>query len=624
MTTADRIAEAFAVQRQGDLPAAEAVYRSVLATEPDNVNALQLLGLICRATHRLDEAVTVLTAALNLRPDVAELYNNRGLCHLDQERYAVAEEDFREAIRRKGRYPEAWNNFGLALLQLGRHQEAEQAFTRALALQPNNPLTLCNLAGTLRHLKRLREAEACCRKALEIRPDYPEAENNLGMVLGVMDRHAEAEACFRRSLATMRSPRVLCNLAHLLRETGRPEEAAEWYQATLDLDPKNCEAAQYLANLNLDLGNLDTAEALCRKYKEFDPQPAAALAQLAVIMEFRDQMAEAERCRLEAIALDPQCYQALHDLGMQYLLTGRWDEGWPLMENRWRLPPYPQAPSPQPRWTGDSLAGKTILLWSEQGQGDTIQFVRYARQVRQFGARVVLLCPANLGPLLERCAGIDQITYPGEPLLVVDTHCPLLSLAGVFHTTPQTVPAEVPYLAVDAKLQMLWKERLNGLAGFKVGIVWRGNWKFKYDRYRSVSLSAFSPLANIPNVHLISLQKGRGSEEMATIGASLGIHDLGEDYQRGTFADTAAIVKNLDLVVSVDTAVAHLAGALAVPVWLANRRNSDWRWLLEGGRTPWYPTMRIFRQQQLGEWGPVFEAMGKFLRHRAARGTIGK
>jgi hypothetical protein len=252
-------------------------------------------------------------------------------------------------------------------------------------------------------------------------------------------------------------------------------------------------------------------------------------------------------------------------------------------------------------------------LWAEQGLGDTLQFIRYAPRVKQRGGIVLVEPPAPLARLVAGCPGIDRLVAPGSVLAdSFDVHAPLMSLPGLLGTTLATVPARVPYLVADAALTGSWREQLRPLRGFKIGIAWQGNPQHPRDRFRSIPLSQFAPLAGIEGVRLLSLQKGPGSEQLAAVAHHFVVTDLGS--QLDDMMDTAAVMRNLDLVITADTAIAHLAGALGVPVWVALPVAPDWRWLLERQDSPWYPTMRLFRQARWGDWEDVFQRLAAALR----------
>ena len=296
---------------------------------------------------------------------------------------------------------------------------------------------------------------------------------------------------------------------------------------------------------------------------------------------------------------------------------GRFEQGWAGYEWRWKCKEFGSLPPFQPPlWDGSFLDGRTILVHAEQGLGDTLQFIRYVPSLHQRGGRVILMCQPPLVRLLTRSPGIERLLAHGDPVPEFDVHTPLLSLPRLLGTTLESVPADVPYLEAEPQLVEAWRHRLGSYPGFKVGIVWQGNPKFRLDRLRSIPLAQFAPLARVPGVHQFSLQKGPGAEQLAAVTDRFPVTDLGRRLD--DFMDTAAVLKNLDLVISVDTAIAHLAGALGIPVWVALPFAPDWRWLMGREDSPWYPTMRLFRQTRPGQWEDVFHHIAEALQRRLA------
>lgn len=300
-------------------------------------------------------------------------------------------------------------------------------------------------------------------------------------------------------------------------------------------------------------------------------------------------------------------------LGKILLLRGDFPRGWP--EYEWRLSAarYKRRFFARPCWDGSPLTGRTILIHAEQGLGDTLQFVRYARQLKALGGHVILECWRALAGILSRTPGIDQFIEHDAPPPPFDVHAPLLSLPGILGATVETIPFESPYVSPDETLVQHWGSELGRIADFKIGICWQGDANYYGDCLRSIPLAQFAPLASIKGVRLISLQKGPGTKQLAESGKNIAVLDLGErlDEHSGQFEDTAAVMRHLDLVVTSDTAVAHLAGALCVPVWLALEECPDWRWLLDREDCPWYPSMRLFRQKRFGDWGEVFARIAR-------------
>jgi hypothetical protein len=320
---------------------------------------------------------------------------------------------------------------------------------------------------------------------------------------------------------------------------------------------------------------------------------------------------EAVLCFREAIRFKPDYADAHYNLGHVLLQQGRLEEGWREYEWRWHRECAMQIPYRVPRWDGAPFEGKTILLHDEQGLGDTIQFLRYAPLVKQKGGIVALGCSPVLLSLASACAGIDSV-IPWGATLTIDLYASVMSLPGIFQTSLHTIPAAIPYLAADSARVEYWRGTLAGEPRFKVGIVWQGSTRHTGDSARSIPLSQFAPLAEVPGVALFGLQIGPGVEQLDTAG--LPVTDLGSAFDPAALADLAAVLVNLDLLISVDTAPVHLAGALGVPVWIALPRLPDWRWLLDRSDSPWYPTARLFRQAEPGNWQPVFDQMAQALK----------
>jgi len=326
------------------------------------------------------------------------------------------------------------------------------------------------------------------------------------------------------------------------------------------------------------------------------------------MLRFQGRLKESLTSYQIALWLDPRSASAHWNRSLAWLQAGDFEQGWSEYEWRWQRQKAKPHAFRQPLWDGSSLAGRTIALHVEQGTGDTFQFIRYAALVKQRGGTVILRCPSPLIPLLSRCRGVDQLVSESAELPHSDAQAPLMSLPGIFKTSLATVPATVPYLFVDERRVEAWRSHVRSTAGFTVGIAWQGNRHHAWDHHRSVPLSAFASLASLPGVCLISLQKGYGSEQVRSLGKRLPIIELPSEQNPAaeSFVDTAAIMKSLDLVITVDTSIAHLAGALGVPVWVGLSLMADWRWLFDREDTAWYPSMRLFRQTRLGDWTSVF------------------
>jgi hypothetical protein len=399
---------------------------------------------------------------------------------------------------------------------------------------------------------------------------------------------------------------------------GRHDEAVASLRRSLALQPNEPITHNSLGVALKEQGKLAEAEACLQQAIRLGASLPDADASRGVAHQGSHD--EANVHVQEAVRLQPGYADAHKNLAMVWLQQGNYEQGWPEYEWRWRCKGSTPVSYPQPAWDGSALAGRTVLLYSEQGLGDTLQLIRYAPLVQARGGRVVVLCQPPLLDLLSRCRGIDQVVPRGTPLPPFDVHAALLSLPGLFRTTLATVPADIPYLFADEGLMASCRRELAARPGFKVGIAWQGSPGYGDDRERSTRLAYFEPLARLPGVRLLSLQKGFGSEQLAEVADRFPVEDLGSrlDETSSAFMDTAAVMKCLDLVVTVDTMLGHLAGGLGLPVWIAQRFAPDWRWQWDREDTPWYPTMRFFRQTEWGRWDPVFARMAAALRARLA------
>lgn len=434
--------------------------------------------------------------------------------------------------------------------QAGDLDGAERTYREVVAREPGSAEAWCYLGMALHDRGRYDEAVAIYRRALDLRPDFPVALNNLGNSLRLLGRLAEAIAA---------------------------------YDAALRLRP-------------------DYVNAFRNK---------------GMALAWDGRLAAAESCYERLLALAPADAAAHKDLAMIWLLHGRFERGWPEYEWRIRATPGAVPVLDRPRWDGAPLTGRSILLAAEQGLGDTIQFVRYAPFLaRRVGCRVVVAVQRRLLPLVATCPGIETLVALDDTPPPTDVGAPLLSVPGLLrqHDVAE-FPSEVPYLSADPTRARRWSERLAVHRGVRVGVAWQGNPTHPADRMRSVPLTAFSALAALEGVVLVSLQQGPGVDQLREHGPRLGIVSLGEGVDAsGAFVDTAAVMRHLDLVVTCDTAIAHLAGALGVPVRVALPYVSDWRWLLGRDDSPWYPTMRLFRQATQGDWPDVFARIAAALR----------
>jgi tetratricopeptide (TPR) repeat protein len=613
------LARAWSTYQAGNPAGAAEIYRQLLQTDPSNADLWCLLGIVQRAAGQLEQSAACYREALRLHPGFVEAWNNLGNVLVNQTRPEEALAAFAEALRLRPGYADAHNNLAAALRQQGKWTEAEAHYREAIRLKPDYPEAHNNWGVALQGLGRLEEAVASYHQALRLRPDYPEAHTNLGSVLTRLGRLDDALA--QHHLALHLRPgyhEAHSNLGTTLVAQRKYAEAEGCYRAALRLKPDYAEGHHNLGTALAEQGKLDEAVACYREALRLRPDYPEACGNLATALLAQGQPGEAAAVYEQILQRKPNSPDVHLSRALAFLLLGEWEQGWREYEWRWGCEEFGGLPYRQPQWDGAPLDGRTILLHAEQGLGDTLLFVRYARLVKQRGGKVVLACPKALMGLLAGCPGVDELVGQGTPLPDFDCHAPLLSLPGIFGTTPASVPAEVPYLFADAGLVETWRRELAATPGFKVGIAWQGNPRFKGDRLRSIPLARFQPLARAQGVRLLSLQKAFGSEQLRDI--DFPVEDIASrlDEGSGPFLDTAAVMRNLDLVITSDTVIAHLAGALGVPVWLALAFSPHWVWLLHREDSPWYPTMRLFRQKRWGDWDEVFERMAAELKRQCA------
>jgi tetratricopeptide (TPR) repeat protein len=584
-------------------------YWRALELLPDYAEAYYNLGHALQECGELAAACSCHRRAVNLKPGCARFHCGLGrvLGRLGDPQ--AAEEHYRRVLEIDPGYAEAQHKQGDVLLGRGELEEAADHYGCALALKPHLPETHCRLAETLAKRGDLAGAAEHYHRAAQLRPGYAHAYTGLAIVLEREGNLIGAEqACRQAVLAQPDSAAAHNNLASVLERQSRLAESAESCRYALRLNPTLAEAHNNLASVLWRQNHLTEAVASCRAAISLKPDCAAAYCNLGSVLTIQGNLDEGLRCYRRVLELEPDSAAAAYYSGLTDLLQGNLTAGWQAYEHRWRLKRMQSGRREfaQPLWRGEPLDGASILLWAEQGLGDVIQFVRYAPLVAARGGRVILEVPQALHRLLSTVEGAAQVVVRGGTLPSFAWQCPLMSLPLAFRTELATIPANVPYLNLDPAAIQAWSQRLHG-EGLRVGLVWAGNPKHMHDRQRSLALAQLAPLTPVADVSFYALQKGPAAAEMRSIPAEGRIVDLGP--QQADMADTAAIIANLDLVISVDTSVAHLAGALGKPVWIPLPHVPDWRWLLGREDSPWYPTARLFRQSELDDWKPVIERL---------------
>jgi tetratricopeptide (TPR) repeat protein len=610
------------LQNLGRFDEALESYEQALAIRPDYAEALNNRGNALHNLKRLDEALESLEQALEIRPDYADTLNNRGVIFQELGRFDEALECYQRALAISPDYADALNNRGNTLQELTRFDEALASYQQALAIRPDYPEAHNNRGVILQELGRFDEALECYQRALAIRPDYAGAHNNRGNTLQDLARFGEALESFERALEIMPNyAEAHNNRGNTLQDLKRFDEALECYQRALAIRPGYAEAFNNRGNTLQKLGRFDEALEGYERAVATRVDYAEAFNNRGNALQELVRFGEALESYQRAIAIRPD-YAACHaNRSLLLLQTGRFAEGWQEYEWRRKIDSRPSHPLSAPEWTGDDTNARRLLFYSEQGLGDTIQFCRFACSIAARGREVLLEVQPSLGGLLGSLDGVKVIRN-GSTVPEHDAELPLMSLPHVLRTTPETMPGNLPYLFADPARVAAWAKRLPA-GQFRVGIVWQGKSTADVDIGRSIPLRCFAPLCHIPGLTLISLQKYDGAEQLAHLPPGMRVETLGAEFDAGSdaFVDCAAVMTNLDLVISSDTAAAHLAGALGRPVWIVLKHVPDWRWMMYREDTPWYPTARLFRQARRDDWDEVFERIAAELARAAAAKT---
>jgi tetratricopeptide (TPR) repeat protein len=648
--------------RAGRLADAEALYRQVLAVQPAQAQALRLLGVIAHQAGRNDSALELIRRAIAIEPGNAaahadlgavfrvlgraeeatvcyrrasELqprsflpYYSLGLVLHESGRLAEAAAEYEKALEIHPALVAAHNNLGVALKDLGRHDEAIERFRTAIRLQPDYPEAHNNLGMLWTEKGDIDEALVAFGRALASKPDYAEAHNNLGIALRQIGRADEALASFGRALQINPSyAEPYNNLAETLVELGRTDEAIAALRQALACKKEFPEVYRNLGSVLARAGRLEEALAALRQALALRPEYAEALANLGGVFAEQARWSEAEEAVLQALEIDLHCPDAHRHYAFLLLLRGDFERGWPMYELRgswlgWS-PDRRTALHAAPRWDGAPLHGERVLLLAEQGLGDAIHFVRYAEFVGARGGEVILQCELPLVEIFRGVRGAATVLPVGAALPAFGLQAPLLSLPLIFRTTAETIPQNVPYLFAEASRREEWRKRFPAnRTRYRVGLAWAGGAQNTRTWTRNVPLERLPLLLATEGVDFYSLQVGPAAADLQRVTGTTPVIDHTTNIR--DFADTAALLMELDLVISVDTAVAHLAGALGRPVWTLLPLVPDWRWGLESETTPWYPTMRLFRQAVSGDWEAVLERVERELRQAVERGRFVK
>lgn len=576
----DLMAQAMASFNQKKLDESENLCRQVLALGPDNFVPLQLLGIITALKGNVEESCALLSKAATSPYASEQTYYNYGLVLQGLGKLDQAIKSYDLAIHLKPDFSTAFNNRGIAFQKLGKLDQAIASFDEALKHQPSYAEAHFNKGVVIQGMGLLNEAIACYVSALNLKPDYPEAYNNRGLALVGLNQFAEAISNYDQAIHFRSNyAEAHNNKGLVLEELGQIASAIECYSRAI-----SC-MADY-AGAHNNLGN--------------------ALKELMLI-----ELAKYHLNR--ALLIDPGFIEAKVNLSLLLLLSGEYSSGFTHYEWRWQNAALKlkNRDFGRPLWLGaESLKNKKILIHSEQGLGDCIQFVRYLFEISNLGGEIIFECEKSLHELLKPFTSFTTFIAKGESLPEFDYHCPLMSLPLALKTQLNPVPAPIPYLYADDNRIKKWRSYL-GTEGYKIAICWQGSTKGKVDKGRSFPVRQFAQISKMPGVRLISVQKNEGVNQLSQLPSDVLIETLPDEFDSGdsAFLDSAAVLACVDLVITSDTALTHIAGAMGVKAWLALKYVPDWRWLLDREDSPWYPCHRLFRQKAMNDWATVFLEM---------------
>ena len=603
------INEAVALHNDGQLTEALTIYENILKIQPTNCDALHLLGVIAYQTKQYQRAVDLTSKALEILPNSALFYSNRGIALQELGQLDAAVSNYDNAIALKPDYAEAYSNRGNALIILNQLEAAVSSYDKAVALKPDYADAYYNRGIALKELKQFDAAVASYDKAIALSPDYIDAFYNRGNSLKALENLDGAVDNYNKAISLKPDyAEVYNNRGTTLKELNQLEAAFECYDKAIALKPDYAEVFNNRGNALCDLNQTVAALIYYDKAIVLKPDFFDAYSNRGNALQELKQLDVAVACYNKAVAIKPDYADAYWNKSLALLLGGDFVNGWEMYEWRWKVVSFssPNQNFSKPLWLGkESLNGKTILLHSEQGFGDTIQFCRYAKLVAKLGARVILGVPPLLLDLLKDLAGVAELVTKNVELPIFDYHCPLLSLPLAFKTNLSNMPTAQAYLKSDPDKVNNWKIKLGGKTTKRIGLAWSGSTTHKYDHNRSIALSQL--LLHLPeHYEYISLQKELRENDKDTL-QKYNIRHYGDELK--DFTDTAALCDLMDIVISVDTSVAHLSAALGKQTWILLPFSPDWRWLLDRSDSVWYPTVKLYRQNAVGDWENAFNEL---------------
>ncbi len=606
----DRMARAISLHREGRLAEARELYGEVLARDPNSATAMQLMGLLEHQSGRSAEGLTLIDRAIAIDSGSAEFHSNRAAVLKGLGRVGDALASLECSVGLDPSYANGWRNLAVLSDTAGHRERAEFAWRKLVELD-RSAAAWRGFGRSLARRGHNDEAESALRRAVAADPRDAESWNDLGVVLREQERFEEGERCHREAIRIAPEPAVFhLHLGVLLVHCGRNDEALAAFDEALRLDPANADArhnrgAALATQMRDDEAIMEFHRALSLNSGEAEIHNSLG-ASLFSLGRFDEAMVAIET----ALQLAPEHGLAHFNRAQCLLLRGDWERGFEEFEWRWKRPGARDRRGERPAWNGEAQPGMTLLVYAEQGLGDTLNCLRFLPAARERVARLVVECQASLVPLVRLVPGVDDVIAKGEPLPAADAQIALMTLPAVFGTRPETMPGLAPpQFKVPVPLLDYWRERIGSSEGFRVGLGWQGNPRFKRDALRSIPLREYAPLGKVGGIRWIALQQGPALEQVKAAPFAIEIPDPGQPDTLRPFLDTAAIIAQLDLVITSDTALAHLAGAMGAPVWIALPHVPDWRWLMSGSDCAWYPSAQLFRQRKRDDWPFVFEAM---------------
>jgi tetratricopeptide (TPR) repeat protein len=629
-----RFREALALHRQSRFDEAATAYRRVLECNPRHAQALTFLGVIAFQSNQFERALGFANGALELDPHSAATHLIQGHCFARLNQFEAAVGSYDRAIALNPDFADAHRHRADILDQLGRHLAALSSYDKALELQPDTAEIHNNRANALRGLQRYEAAIVGYDRAIALAPHLPEPYFNRGLAQHELKLCDAALLSYDRAISiNPRYAEAYYSRANVLKDMRRLNAALSSYDQAVELRSGYAEAYVNRGNVLGELERFDAALASYDSALSLTPGYADAHCNRGILLSGLQRDRDALHSLDRAIAIDPNHALAHFTRSLVYLVLGDLQNGWREFEWRWNnehcVTSREKRNFRQPLWLGDEpIGGRTILVHCEQGLGDTIQFSRFVKLLAERGATVIFEVPESLYELLRgSLEGVALWVRRGEPLPPFECYCPLLSLPLAFETTLETIPSEIPYLRADPRRVQYWRERLGARTGLRVGVVWSGGVRPDLPELQPLNDRRNIPLRKLAalklaNIEFVSLQKGQPAEgELAELKASCweGPELLDHTRELHDFGETAALIEQLDLVISVDTATVHLAGALGKPVWMLDRFDACWRWLRDRSDSPWYPSVRLYRQRQRGDWEGVVQRVRRDLEHLAAR-----